>query len=173
MPAQSYAPQSIGTRQLNIRKGSFDSIDATLSADTGETIYAGRVAYKKANGTLGLGLVTGALPIFMFTDSTDPVAARSTGMMPGGKLKGFRHNAPVELSTTEFVGLTSAAIDTPLTAVTQPTADSAILAASKGKLRAATTGEPVVGYLTKASYKGAEGQTLIDFVPAYVAGTVA
>ncbi len=168
MPALSFLPQSIGRAQLNIRKGDFNSIDVTAAANG--DIVAGRVCHVGTDGKLVQGLAAGKLPCFAFTGTTDNVSARpEVGMMPGGKIKAFRHNAPVELATTEFVGLTTETEGTALTSA-NATGDSA---GNSGKLRVATGNEPVVAYLTKKAYKGAEGQTLVDFIPAYKAGVFA
>jgi hypothetical protein len=169
MPAQSFQPQSIGKRQLNIRKGEFTAIDVTAAADPAAPPLAGRVCHVGTAG-LKLGYVPGKLPCFAFTGADELVSARpDPGMMPGGKIKAFRHNAPVELATTEFIGLTTEAEGTALTSA-DAAADGA---ANSGKLRVATATEPVVAYLTRKSYKSSEGQTMIDFIPAYVKGVYA
>ena len=170
MPAQSYQPQSIGRRQLNIRKGEFTAIDVTASADPAAPPLAGRVCHITAAGVMKLGLAAGKLPVFAFTGADENVSSRpEAGMMPGGKIKAFRHNAPVELGTTEFVGLTTEAEGTALTSANAG-ADAAL---DSGKLRVAAATEPVVAYLTKKSYKSSEGQTMIDFIPAYEKGVYA
>ena len=172
MPATSFQPQSIGKRQLNFRKGAFSStIDAEVSAKDGETPRAGRVAHIDANGELVEGLVAGALPVYIFTDFEDPVTSRpEVGMMAGGQFTVFRHVSAAEFASTEFDGaLSGAAIGTALTS----SSASGDAAEDQGKLRAAGAGEPVVGYLTALPYKGAEGHQLVDFLPAYIAGTFA
>lgn len=171
MPAQSFQPQSIGRRQLNFRKGGFQStVDVIVSAATGETPRAGRIGHLNDAGELVEGLIAAKLPVYIFTDFEDPVTQRSeTGMMAGGRFTAFRHVSAAEFSSTEFNGLTSEAIDAPLTSADA----SGDAADDSGKIRLRAGSEPIVGYLTRNSYKGAEGHDMIDFVPAYIPGTFA
>lgn len=159
----SYAAQSVGQNQLNIVKGPFDSIDVSEPVAAGATIVAGSVAHLAA-GELNPGLVAGAMPIYMFTGSDDFVASRTDGQMGGGVLKGFRHTAPVELATTEYVG--TLAPGDALTAGANGAVD-------EGKLRAQAAGEPIVGHVTKAPYKNHEGHMVIHFLPAWEDGVYA
>jgi len=175
MPGTSFQPQSIKTQQLNIRKGPFDSVSidelpAATPANDDEKIHSGMVVHVDDNREVVRGLVDGKLPAYAFTDADDPVHARpEVGMMAGNRIKAFRHNAPVELSTTQFTSAITDAtpIGTPLTSANA----GGDAAADSGKLRPRAASEPIVGYLTRPVYKGSEGHDIIDFTPAYVAGT--
>ena len=185
MPATSFLRQSIGRNQLNILAGPFDerSVRKNLVEATPSEVIAGRICHENADGKAALGLEGVAnpvsLPLYAFTNADEPNTRRDNlnaggdveqGMMPGNRLTFFRHNAPNELATTEFEGLTADPVGTPLTAYntfagTDGDADL------NGKFRARAGSEPVVGYLTRKAYKQADGQTVIAFTPAWIPGT--
>lgn len=185
MPAASFLRQSIGRNQLNILAGPFDerSVRKNLVEATAGEITAGRICHEDANGQAALGLEGVAnpvsLPLYAFTNADEPNTRRDNldgsgdveqGMMAGGRLTFFRHNAPNELATTEFEGLTADPVGSPLTAYNS-FAGSDGDATLNGKFRLRAASEPIVGYLTRKAYKQADGQTVIAFTPAWVPGT--
>jgi len=185
MPATSFQPQSIGTNQLNILAGPFDerSVRKNLQEATAESIIAGRICHEDTDGKAVLGLegiaAPVSLPLYAFNNAKEPNTRRDNldgsgdvtqGMMAGGSHSFFRHNANNELATTEFEGLTSDPVGTPLTAYNDFAASDGD-ATLNGKFRARAASEPVVGYLTRKSYKQADGQTVIAFTPAWIPGT--
>jgi len=187
MPAISFQPQSIGATQLNILAGAFDerSVRKNLNEATAGAVIAGRVCHETAAGKaeLGLELIASpvSLPLFAWTNASEPNTRRdnlngagnvSQGMMPGGSLTFFRHNAPNEFTTTEFEGLAADPVGTPLTVVnTASTAD--VTVALNGRLRLRAAIEPIVGYLTRKSFIQADGHTVIAFTPTWIPGTYA
>lgn len=185
MPATSFQRQSIARHQLNILAGPFDerSVRKNLQEATAGEIIAGRICHEDTDGqaVLGLELIAEpvSLPLYAFNNADEPNTRRDNfnadgdvelGMMPGGRISFFRHNAPNELVTTEFQGLTASPVGTPLTAYnTAATSDGD--ADLNGQFRAQASGEPVVGYLTRASFRQADGMTVIAFTPTWIPGT--
>lgn len=184
MPATSFQRQSIARNQLNVLAGPFDerSVRKNLQEATAGEVIAGRICHEDGNGQAVLGLEGIAspvsLPLYAWTNASEPNTRRDNltpggdvelGMMPGGSLAFFRHNAPNELVTTEFQGLAADPVGTPLTAYNTVAASDAD-ATLNGQFRTRVASEPVVGYLTRSSFKQADGMTVIAFTPTWIPG---
>jgi len=148
---------------------SFDALTDS-SAFKGGPIPAGRVVTKDpADGKfqiVGSAAPAARVPFVTIYDSTDLdiaktdadattfggyVAQNAVGMS-GGNLATLALGQPIEFETSEYIG--TPAVDTALTWYGVGAGDAT--AASFGKFRAAVTGEPIVGRVTKAAYNAPE-----------------
>lgn len=88
-----------------------------------------------------------------------------------GPFATIRHNAAVELVTTEFDTSLSYAVGAPLTALRY----NATTASQAGRIRTVSAGtDHIIGYVAPAGkFTGPEGYSMLAFTPAYVIGSTA
>lgn len=167
----------MGTHKLYIRKGDRNAwVDYTGTLDTAANaadVVAGRVFTLTGGGKLTPGIVTAATPFYALSglDANNyPDVTRSRGMPRSGAVQFATLSAfaAVEAVSTEFVSGDTFTVGLPLTALATTAA-----AGSRGLLGVVTVAtQPIVGYVAPAGkYTDVDGNAVVAFYPAYVAGS--
>jgi hypothetical protein len=184
----------MGTHKLYIRKGNrTDWVDYTGTLDStapAAQVVAGRVMTLSTGKLVpGMQAAAAGLPFFALSglDANNyPDVTRSRGMPRSGAVQ-FATVTPfaaVELVTTEFAEAATYAVGAPLTAsrttathrgviCLQGTTSTSAAAYFNGTFTSAAT-DPIIGYVAPAGkFVDADGNNVLAFYPAYVAGTTA